>query len=541
MPLLGLKPNPQTLVQILFIVLFSCIVIVRLADTDPILGSDSYVYLNTAINFTQGEIAQTDIIYFDTERSHGTAPAPLTTFPAGYSFLISILIQIGIPADWAGVAISLAGILLSIIFVNRICLQLKLGITAQIIANAILIANNLAIEYAGIVLTEPLFTGLIAAALFCLIKALSEKGFGYEKFGYLLLCHLFIGLSYWVRYAGIFFFLAVAIFHLTIFIIYRNRQNFLAGFFTLLSFSFLAAGFIRNFLLVGTWKGGNDKHVDGSLTDALQNLLRIFYQLLFGGSVKATLGAFEVLIIICTLALTLLAIHAIFFGRERPPSGSQMQHPTPKSLTVLMITIFVGAYSAAMVYAGVTTVITYSSRMFFPLLPALALAAAMAVDSILISSRKEISTLLLTVLIICYGAINARNILVPHNTERHEQLDLILGSTLSDNKKSLKTVLTEGTHPEQTIIANSSNALNYVLDRRILAIPFREYSSKEWSLDTLKMLAKQYSSRYLVLFKDDQQILTDHAFLLSLGRGTHPKWLQPIYISNDVALYEIMH
>ena len=55
------------------------------------LSNDSFQYLSVAKNIRQGNGIATDLVYFDTERSHGRIPAPLTTFPPGYPAVIAAL------------------------------------------------------------------------------------------------------------------------------------------------------------------------------------------------------------------------------------------------------------------------------------------------------------------------------------------------------------------------------------------------------------------------------------------------------------------
>ena len=75
----------------------------RLAISDgPSFVNDSYQYISVAGNFRDGRFAETSIVHFDTERSAGRIPAPLTTFPPGYPLAIAALPGLG--AERAGLA-----------------------------------------------------------------------------------------------------------------------------------------------------------------------------------------------------------------------------------------------------------------------------------------------------------------------------------------------------------------------------------------------------------------------------------------------------
>src|SRR5437868_4785598 len=59
------------------------------------LFNDSFQYMSVAANLLHGRGVATSIPYFDTERSHGVIPAPMTTFPPGYPIIIAALSATG--------------------------------------------------------------------------------------------------------------------------------------------------------------------------------------------------------------------------------------------------------------------------------------------------------------------------------------------------------------------------------------------------------------------------------------------------------------
>src|ERR1019366_7663969 len=54
------------------------------------LSNDSYQYLDVAEHFRHDHQLATSLVYFDTERSYGRIPAPLTTFAPGYPVVVAI-------------------------------------------------------------------------------------------------------------------------------------------------------------------------------------------------------------------------------------------------------------------------------------------------------------------------------------------------------------------------------------------------------------------------------------------------------------------
>jgi hypothetical protein len=70
----------------------------------PGFGNDGYRYLSVAENIRHGNGIKTSVVYFDSERAHGTIPAPLTTYPLGLTALVATT---GVGAQVAAVGFSL--------------------------------------------------------------------------------------------------------------------------------------------------------------------------------------------------------------------------------------------------------------------------------------------------------------------------------------------------------------------------------------------------------------------------------------------------
>lgn len=237
----------------------------------PWLENDSYQYISAAENFGQAPAARTSIVYFDVERSHGVVPAPLTTFPAGYPLIMSAVTVLGVAPALAGLVVSLVAACSVVVLVGWGARWLRLGSWTTRTLLLLLLASSTFVIGAGYVLTEPLFTAVTLAALLFLIRAqtpsLSERSY----LMWLMLAQLSIASAYWIRYAGLFLFAGAAAYLALRALRERNRRAWLGLASVALSAVLIGIGFARNYLLVGSWKGGNTKSVHNDLLPVLND------------------------------------------------------------------------------------------------------------------------------------------------------------------------------------------------------------------------------------------------------------------------------
>ena len=82
------------------------------------LSNDGYQYLSVVDNLSAGHGVSTNLVHFDIERAHGTIPAPLTTFPAGFPVATTVFHAMGMASQSAGVAVSLFGLALAVVLLG---------------------------------------------------------------------------------------------------------------------------------------------------------------------------------------------------------------------------------------------------------------------------------------------------------------------------------------------------------------------------------------------------------------------------------------
>lgn len=216
----------------------------------PKLTEDSYQYISAADNLANGNGLRTSIIHFDIERKYGQMPAPLTTFPPGYSVVIASLNYFKIGFETAGFIVSLGSL---VVLVPLICCAariLELSDDATRLALLLFIVNSTTVFQSTAVLTESLFTTLTFAALSLIMMHLRDSGRMRNLAGALAI----LGAATWIRYAGLFLVLGVGTFLVARVVLKRDRRSVADLLWMGVPAAMLAVLFARNAIVCGSGK-----------------------------------------------------------------------------------------------------------------------------------------------------------------------------------------------------------------------------------------------------------------------------------------------
>jgi hypothetical protein len=206
----------------------------------------------------------------------------------------------------------------------------------------------------------------------------------------------------------------------------------------------------------------------------------------------------------------------------------------------LYIVLLIGTYAALMFYAGLTTVISYGARMFVPVIPLLAVLLAIAVNRWLPPAqgtlmRRAPALAAAMGLYLIVNAISYANPLVDRATVVRSQLAgrTSAGPSIGD--------LIEATG-RGVVVANSGQALGFLLDRPTVSLVGPHYSNIEWDEAALREVVSRYAASVVVMTgpSDAQPLSTDlipSAFIGSLTRGEAPPWLRVVGRSGPVTVY----
>lgn len=503
----------------------------------PALLNDSYQYLSVASNILNGNGVQTSIVHFDTERSWQHIPAPMTTFPSGYPFVIAALSALGIKAENAGLLTSAIGLPFLLVLYHYLAKHLALSRTALRFLFLWTVANSWAAVYSTSILSESLFTLTSFGSIACFLIATVPKEQSNYRLNLLILANILLGASYWIRYAGLFLFVATLLFFALQLWVQRDRKSRLALTSMTISASIIAVGLVRNALLVGTWKGGNNKEVFHPLFERVHDFIISIHHLFLGGLAASRFGIMEVIFSLGALLIFGLIAWVMSKRDFRFPMGGL-------SKPAWFLIIYAAVYSSAMIYLGVTSVISFGPRMFYPLLPGMLLLAAVfitALEKNLVSepAHKAVLASALLAMSAAYVIINSRSYMQQSPPAPHEIVKRYLAGKTADNV-TLSTWIERNIPREATIVADSGQATAYVLQRKTVSLVSSTFSNQAWNEENTRTDMKIYGAEYLIIYTADDgnsPAPSRTPFLRNLAQGDPPGWLTVAARSEETIIY----
>lgn len=547
----------------------------------PIVSDDSFQYMSIAENLAQGNGIRTSIVHFDQERSHGELPAPVTWFPPGYPALIALVMLAGVSALWAGFLVSSISLCVLIPITLWLCRWYGLSLPASRLVVFCLIANGTAITFSSAVVTEPLFTAFSTASMAMLLAASSEsrKEQPGRGLGLWALCGLSMGLSCWVRYAGLFLFISVA-FYLALDVVLRRRQNLRGPFLALATAALPIAVLLgRNLYLVGDWRGGNSKETLRSGLEVGKQLVVSVYRLFFGAIRADRLGVAEFLLAFVGAACAFVVLRSLLQHRERV-AGELKDRPG-----LLPLATYLAVYMGMMLLVAFSAPPALTARLCYPLLPLVLVLVGLLVTlaapsegdshshrlSRLPASREAADSLearkVVTVppraravpiraaarpegvfpqprmvvasaltVVVGYVFLNVRDTLRPAFSD-----SVFLNRRVSEfleaptpSGEPLKTWVQSNIPAGANIVATFGLATGHVLRRKTVSLVGSEYSTQEWDEPHLRDLMLQFHADFLILYPETSthpapDVQKESPFLSSLARGEDPPdWLRRV-------------
>ncbi|MGB8770512.1 MAG: hypothetical protein WCC92_12905, partial [Candidatus Korobacteraceae bacterium] len=193
-------------------------------------------------------------------------------------------------------------------------------------------------------------------------------------------------------------------------------------------------------------------------------------------------------------------------------------------------------------YVGGIMVAMFSSqlddlRYFLPVYPLL-LAALGGITSFIPSRKVGLAVLAVAVATVM---INSRTLAVRPDPAEH----MIVRERLQEkvqSGQSMETWLRDHVTPADVLVAGDGQALEYVLQRPVVAIIEPKFSGRPTDGASFRKLMTQFGSRYLLLFHGMQMPYASPQnfipFLGGLQSGNLPDWLKLAAQTRDVTVYE---
>ena len=490
----------------------------------PALTRDSFQYLSVANQLAHGRDAQTPLVHYDAERSFGVVPAPMVTFPVGYSAAIAPLSRF-LPLAQAALVVNVASVLVCVVLLWWCTGALGLRAPHRHGAMAILVVNAFFLAFAGVGMSELLFTAFALAAVTLVLA--SRSATGRTAAWSWLAAGVAFGAAYHVRYAGLFFIvglLVLAVLHQAL-----GRRRVAAGYAAAAAVASALAGvgIARNLHLVGHWLGRDGAPVWHPIPGVLFESVRAADLVLLGPGSGAAVPLLPPRLLLVLLALL---VTGLVVWRVMRPGRPSRAVAWPVGFGV-DLTILLAVYGACMFYAGVTTNISYGPRMFVPLVPLVALLAGMALAAappLATLPAPRLARLALWAAFLLYAGLNLSAIRYPQ-VDRARLVEAELNARTRDGV-SVREVVRRLAGRSGIIVANNGQAVGYVLDRATVSLPGPRYSAVRWNEGALRRLVDRYQAKVVLITAPDSAQPADDdliptPFVGRLARGTPPAWL----------------
>jgi hypothetical protein len=494
--------------------------------------------LSAAEHLRSDHRIETSLIHFNTERSHGTAPAPLTWFPPGYPAAIALVSLLGCGYETAALWISITSF--ALVTVGVWLLVRMLDPSRWVARAAVLcwLTNSHALFFSVAVLSESMFTFLGLAGLLFLLQAdgcENNRRAGVCWVGSAVMA----GLSYCVRYAGILWAVAfLTVLWAGIAFRRKGRPSWRVAIAATASAVLLIAPLmIRNLILVGDWRGGNNTPFSMPLREFAVTTPKLLFHLVFGDADSSQLWLPAAVVCIGLIGICIAAVTKAV--KVAPPTPLPSPLSTTRGRIVLAVTII---YVAGIAAIALRSVISYRQRMFLPVLPHLAGLSTVGIAFMVrrLPTRawqRWVGTGMLLCILASYVAANvvSRAATPPDGLQRTQEALLQRDGTGVSVKERLEQELQGG----EVIAATNGQLLGYILRHPTLSLVDRRFGAVSWNEQLLRKEMTRFGARHLVVFRSGEfaPVVEESPFLSALANGHPAPWLQLVTSSRDICVY----
>ena len=517
------------------IALAAIVAITQGAIGRPRVAVDSFQYLSVAQNVASGAGLRTSLVHFDEERLAGVVPAPLTTFPVGYPVAIAAVEVAGIDGESAGWIVSAIATLANVVLLLILAVELGVDALGRFTVLGMFALNMSTIEFASAVLSDSFFTAAVLASLTLTAKSFRATNSGGRWVLTAVCAGLLLGLSYWIRYAGLFVFAGVCATATATVVLKATRERRVLLVSCATASVVIACSMLRNMLLVASWKGGNNKVVHNSAGKILHDFAAAVRDLLVGSSEASHLFAVRTALAFLLVA----AVLAGFMVRARRSKSFPGARDSARGRTELLLSVVVVTYVVCLAYTAAITPILFSTRYLYPMLP-LVLALA---GRVVFGTRRPIqsqtnSTIWAggaAALLCLYGGIHVDAWLRMKPESTAADALRALQSRDADNR-SASDVIVSAAGLHGTIMATDGQAIGYVLRSPTISLVGPDFSSREWDESYVRATIKRFAINAVVIANDgpDSQV---SAFVSKLSAGHAPDWLTKVSTTDRLTIY----
>jgi hypothetical protein len=224
------------------------------------------------------------------------------------------------------------------------------------------------------------------------------------------------------------------------------------------------------------------------------------------------------------------AVTWLAWGCTRPRAVRVVADRSRYALLLLCALVYCGGIT----YAGFTTHISFSARMFVPLLPILALLAALVISAA--ASRVPWPRLsrwgasaFAGLLALGYLGANIQSDLAPPRIAEHREIARALAVPMRTGQPLVRWI--EATVPRDAVLlAVEGQATGYLLKRRTISAVERAFTDLTWSEEEAHEMVAQFGATYVLVYPDviarAGSDALDSELFRALASRRPPAWLE---------------
>ena len=366
-----------------------------------------------------------------------------------------------------------------------------------------------------------------------------DAGRYHSKF--LILSNIMIGIAYWIRYAGLFLFAAEIIYLTILMWRRRDRATFRASMWLVVSSVIVGLCMLRNHVLVGTWKGGNNKVVSNALSKVVFQVLRSIYKLVAGDGHTPEHYLTWIGVVVINVAFLGSLIYLVKWTVRAMRFGQQERAGFQSQLFVFTF-VYLFTYSAALIYLGHTSVISSGLRMYVPIFPPILIVITLACSYIKDHLDVNLHGVYKKVLIAFSGAYLGLNLYAVTSRPRGERPREIERTILAEEVAPGQTLAAWVLQnvPANAVLVTNRGATGYLLRHPAVSLVLRRFSKQGWDEKSVKATMAVYHAEYIILYGTPDRLLEESKFLSDLLAGISPAWLHFEAGCQDAKVYKLV-
>lgn len=490
---------------------------------------DTANYFSVARSVAGGNGFQTDLIYYPEQSSFNSIPAPQTVFPPGYSVVLAAVARtFGWTIERSAQVVCLISYACSTVLLLSLCIFAGLQRRSAWLIVAVWLSTASVWVYTWSAASEPLFVVLtMTAVLFCS----SSK----TPWWPWIVAGIATALAFSLRYVGVFLMLTLGLTAL------RDSglqlRRLLRCTIPLLALSAVLMGmlFLRNHLLIGSWRGGNE-YASQPFTDVLV----VFYYAvcrIVGFSKTALLrGEFVSVALLIGSGGLLLAI-----------SGSlSMKRLTDwfRNLDLRKMTIVLyGPVSLTLLfYLDMTSNSGMTTRLLLPTMPFFLLSLAMIVEGVQKSGQwqKRLANISVACMIMAFILGQQTSLAEFHHDARTGRAVLATLKQPVSSGETLAEFLQERMTVDSPLLSCQPQLAHFYLKRPLLGLPttYFDKAQRQWTEKRTAEYATKFGVGYVLLLTHPD-VRNDAEFFVELHRGLVPEWLEVVEEGPDYRLFQL--